>query len=142
MPLPAAIAIVAAVSMVILSVVWVETAVRRIPVQYVGRMVGRRPVGGSQTALPLKVDKSGVVAALYAISQMKILAALALFFSPTVWGRPGKRITLGGAVFVAAVAVLPDRLHRFLASRSSSAERPCSSSSPSRSTRWARSKAA
>ena len=43
-------------------VVWVETAQRKIPVQYAQRMVGRKMYGGASTFLPLKVDQSGVIA--------------------------------------------------------------------------------
>ena len=172
-----ALAIVAALLAVIISVVWVETAQRKIPVQYAKRMVGRKMYGGAQSYLPLKVDQSGVIAVIFALSLLSvpvtvltfapqehetasnvmnffqggswaydaIYAALIIFFCyfynsvsinpqdlaenlkksggfiPGI--RPGEptskyiewvleRITLGGALFVALIAVLPDVLRR------------------------------
>jgi len=159
-------------------VVWVETGQRKIPVQYAKRVVGRKMYGGASTFLPLKVDQSGVIAVIFAVSLLSVPVTIASFapnagwaskisqwwnggvwwyeffyagliiffcyfynsvqFNPTdlaenlkKWGgfipgiRPGEntanyiqkvleRITLGGALFVAALAVLPDYLRRSL----------------------------
>lgn len=171
-----AIAIVAALAAVIVVVVWVETAQRKIPVQYAKRMVGRKMYGGSQSYLPLKVDQSGVIAVIFALSLLSVpvtiatfmpnassaegvmrffqggnyvydavYAALIIFFCyfynsvsinpvdlaenmkksggfiPGI--RPGEptakhiewileRITLGGALFVAVIAIMPDIMKR------------------------------
>ncbi len=51
-------------------IVFVETAQRRIPVQYAKRMVGRRMYGGQQSHLPLKVNMAGVIPAIFASSIM------------------------------------------------------------------------
>ena len=53
---------------VITSVVYVEQAQRRIPVQYAKRMVGRRMYGGTSTYLPLKVNQAGVIPVIFASS--------------------------------------------------------------------------
>ncbi|KQS59018.1 preprotein translocase subunit SecY [Geodermatophilus sp. Leaf369] len=53
---------------VIASVVYVEQAQRRIPVQYAKRMVGRRMYGGTSTYLPLKVNQAGVIPVIFASS--------------------------------------------------------------------------
>ncbi len=42
--------------LVMLAVVYVEQSVRRIPVQYAKRMIGRRTIGGTSTYIPLKVN--------------------------------------------------------------------------------------
>lgn len=168
-----ALAIFAAVMIIIGLVVWVETAQRKIPVQYAQRMVGRKMYGGASTFLPLKVDQSGVIAVIFAVSLMSVPMTISSFstapwaetmkslinpgslwyqlvyvimiiffcyFYNSVsinpkdlaenmkkWGgfipgiRPGEptashiewvlnRITLAGALFVAAIAVLPDYL--------------------------------
>lgn len=166
--------ILAMVVVVLLLVVWVATAQRKIPVQYAKRMVGRKMYGGSSTFLPLKVDQSGVIAVIFAVSILSAPLTVAQFFPQSVWSktindwfnhgswlynivyallviffcyfynsvafnpkeladnmkkwggfipgiRPGdhtaqyitrilERITLGGALFVAAIAVLPDYL--------------------------------
>ena len=171
-----AIAILAALTAVIISVVWVETAQRKIPVQYAKRMVGRKMYGGSQSYLPLKVDQSGVIAVIFALSLLSVPVTIITFAPNQPWAegamsffrggnwiydavyagliiffcyfynsvsinpvdlaenmkksggfipgiRPGEptakhiewileRITLGGALFVAAIAVLPDIMKR------------------------------
>jgi preprotein translocase subunit SecY len=169
-----AVALVAALVLVILSVVWVETAQRKIPVQYAKRVVGRKMYGGAQSYLPLKVDQSGVIAVIFAVSLLSVPMTVTAFSPESPWAqklgdflnhsnwiyqviyasliiffcyfynsvsinpqdlaenmkksggfipgyRPGEstakyiewvleRITLGGALFVAAIAVLPDFL--------------------------------
>ncbi|MBQ3835182.1 MAG: preprotein translocase subunit SecY [Elusimicrobia bacterium] len=178
-----AIALLALVLIVLTLVVWVETAQRRIPINYAKRMVGRRMYGGSTSFLPIKVDQSGVIAVIFAVSILSapltiaqfapdwtvfgfpvsktimdwfnhsslmynlIYAALVIFFCyfynsisfnpkdlaenmkksggfvPGI--RPGdptavyiqkvlERVTLGGALFVACIAVLPDYLRNMM----------------------------
>ncbi|PIU19849.1 MAG: preprotein translocase subunit SecY, partial [Elusimicrobia bacterium CG08_land_8_20_14_0_20_59_10] len=68
MSLLAGLLIVALVIVITGFVVWVETAQRKIPVQYAQRMVGRKMYGGASTFLPLKVDQSGVIAVIFAVS--------------------------------------------------------------------------
>ena len=49
-------------------IVMVETAERRIPVQYAKRVVGRRVMGGQSTHMPLKVNAGGVIPVIFASS--------------------------------------------------------------------------
>lgn len=173
-----ALFLAALVIAVMIAVVWVETAQRKIPVQYAKRMVGRKMYGGSTTFLPIKVDQSGVIAVIFAVSIMSAPLTIAQFFPQSAWSRtintwfnhgsslynavyaalviffcyfynsiafnpkelaenmkksggfipgirPGEstsqfiqkileRITLGGALFVAMIAVLPDYLRGLL----------------------------
>lgn len=159
-------------------VVWLETGQRKIPVQYAKRVVGRKMMGGQSTFLPLKVDQSGVIAVIFAVSILQFPVTIASFSPQSAWGarlntwfshdswwylltyaaliiffcyfynsvsfnpkdiaenlkkwggfvlgiRPGEqtamylervmeRITLGGALGVAALAVLPSILQRQL----------------------------
>ena len=161
---------------VVTSVVWVETAQRKIPVQYAKRVVGRKMYGGASSYLPLKVDQSGVIAVIFAVSLLAVPMTVAQFAPASPWAikmshfwsrgnwlyqvlyaaliiffcyfynsvsinpvdlaenmkksggfvpgiRPGEptakfiewvleRITLGGALFVAAIAILPDILRQ------------------------------
>ena len=53
---------------VIVLVVYVEQAQRRIPVQYAKRMIGRRMYGGTSTYIPLKVNQAGVIPVIFASS--------------------------------------------------------------------------
>ncbi len=162
--------------LIIAGVVFIQEAQRRIPVQYTKRMVGRRMYGGQGTHIPIKVNQTGVIPIIFAMSILMLPAYIAgLFptngvarfisgmFSTGSWFymfmyvlliifftyfytavtfncreiaenmqknggfipglRPGKptseyldrvltRITLAGAIFLAAIAVLP-----FLASK-------------------------
>lgn len=51
---------------VIASIVAVTQAMRKIPVQYAKRVVGRRVFGGQQSYLPLKVNYAGVMPVIFA----------------------------------------------------------------------------
>ncbi|MDO8364449.1 MAG: preprotein translocase subunit SecY [Actinomycetota bacterium] len=53
---------------IVIAVVRVELAQRRIPVQFAKRVVGRRMYGGQSTYIPLKVNQSGVVPIIFASS--------------------------------------------------------------------------
>ena len=92
----AALAIVAALAAVIVSVVWVETAQRKIPVQYAKRMVGRKMYGGSQSYLPLKVDQSGVIAVIFALSLLSVPITIATFMPETERSGSFMRFFQGG----------------------------------------------
>ena len=76
-------------------VVWVETAQRKIPVQYAKRVVGRKMYGGASTYLPLKVDQSGVIAVIFAVSLLAVPLTAAQFFPHSAMagagGEMGKR---------------------------------------------------
>jgi preprotein translocase subunit SecY len=66
---PLVFTVVCAFALVVIgSVVYVEQAQRRIPVQYAKRMVGRRMYGGTSTYLPLKVNQAGVIPVIFASS--------------------------------------------------------------------------
>ena len=53
---------------IIVLIVFVNDAERRIPVQYAKRMVGRKMYGGQSTHLPMKVNMSGVMPIIFAQS--------------------------------------------------------------------------
>jgi preprotein translocase subunit SecY len=164
---------------VLISVVWVETAQRRIPIHYAKKIIGRKMYGGQSSFLPIKVDQSGVIAVIFSVSILTAPVTIAQFAPNwTIFGfsiakkimewlssgsitysliyagfviffcyfynsisfnpkdlsenmkksggfisgiRPGEptadyiqkileRVTLGGALFVAFIAVLPDYL--------------------------------
>jgi preprotein translocase subunit SecY len=152
-------------------IVYVETAQRRIPIQYARITRGRRVYGGQSSHLPLKINTSGVIPPIFASSILVFPATIGTFmpqfkdyvqflspgglvydilyvilivffcyfytavtfnpvdvadnlkkhggFIPGI--RPGRytaeyidrvlsRITLGGAIYVSAVCVLPTLL--------------------------------
>ncbi|MFH1851650.1 MAG: preprotein translocase subunit SecY [Candidatus Neomarinimicrobiota bacterium] len=62
-------------------VVLLTQGVRRIPVQYAKRVVGRKVYGGQATHIPLRVNTSGVMPIIFASSIMMIPSTIATFFS-------------------------------------------------------------
>lgn len=68
-------------------VVWLETGSRKIPVQYAKRVVGRRMMGGQSTFLPLKVDQSGVIAVIFAVSILSFPVTIASFSPQSAWAQ-------------------------------------------------------
>ena len=67
-----------AILMIVL-IVFVNDAERRIPVQYSKRVVGRKMYGGQSTHLPMKVNMSGVLPIIFAQSIAAIPATIAAF---------------------------------------------------------------
>ena len=64
---------------IVVAVVRVELAQRRIPVQFAKRVVGRRMYGGQNTYIPLKVNQSGVVPIIFASSVLLLPVLLTNF---------------------------------------------------------------
>jgi len=75
-----AIFISAIVIVTIIGAIFIEQGIRKIPVQYARHIVGRKVYGGQSTYLPLKVDMSGVIAVIFAISVMMIPAFASQIF--------------------------------------------------------------
>ena len=64
-------------------VVLVTTAVRKIPVQYAKRVVGRKVYGGQATHIPLKILTAGVMPIIFAQALMFLPNTIAQLFSGT-----------------------------------------------------------
>ena len=62
---------------IIVLIVFVNDAERRIPVQYAKRVVGRKMYGGQSTHLPMKVNMSGVMPIIFAQSIASLPATIA-----------------------------------------------------------------
>ena len=73
-----ALLIVGMLAMVVL-IVHVNEAERRIPVQYAKRQVGRKMYGGQSSTLPMKVNMSGVLPIIFAQSIAMIPSTIAAF---------------------------------------------------------------
>ncbi|MET3699915.1 protein translocase subunit secY/sec61 alpha [Bacillus oleivorans] len=73
--------VVLAVIAIIVGVIFIQQALRKIPVQYAKRVSGKNPVGGGQnTHLPLKVNAAGVIPVIFAVSFMITPQTIAQFF--------------------------------------------------------------
>lgn len=64
---------------IIMLIVWMSDAERRIPIQYAKRVVGRKMYGGQNTNLPIKVNMAGVMPIIFANSIVAIPATIATF---------------------------------------------------------------
>ncbi|MGD0820725.1 MAG: preprotein translocase subunit SecY [Desulfomonilia bacterium] len=65
---------------VIGGIVFMETAQRRVPIQYPKQIKGRKVYGGQSTHLPLKINISGVIPPIFASSIIVFPATIAQFF--------------------------------------------------------------
>ncbi|MFP4397226.1 MAG: preprotein translocase subunit SecY, partial [Desulfonatronovibrio sp.] len=75
----AAIFIAAIIVGVLLAIVYVERAQRRLPIHYAKRMMGRKMYGGQTSHLPLKLNTAGVIPAIFASSILMFPATIASF---------------------------------------------------------------
>ena len=79
-------------------IVLVESAQRRIPVQYAKRVVGRRMMGGAMTYLPIRVNTGGVIPVIFASSVLTFPQTIGALFprnrymreftQALAWGEP------------------------------------------------------
>ncbi|WP_096438203.1 preprotein translocase subunit SecY [Alteribacter populi] len=79
-----------ALLLIVVGVIFVQQALRKIPVQYAKRLVSGKPQGGQSTHLPLKVNAAGVIPVIFAMSLF--------IFPPTVAGFVGDDNAIAGWV--------------------------------------------
>lgn len=65
----------------IMFIVFMSDAERRIPIQYAKRVVGRKMYGGQATFIPIKVNMSGVMPIILAVSIISLPSILKQFFN-------------------------------------------------------------
>ena len=78
----AVLMVIGALALIVL-IVLVNDAERKIPVQYAKRVVGRKMYGGQSTHLPMKVNMSGVMPIIFAQSIASLPATVAAFTGKT-----------------------------------------------------------
>ena len=74
-----AILVVVVMIALVLFIVFINDAERRIPIQYAKRVVGRKIYGGQNTNLPIKVSMSGVMPVIFAQSICTVPATICAF---------------------------------------------------------------
>ena len=84
------IGILAMAVAVIAFVVFMERALRKITIQYPRRQVGMKMYGGESSHLPVKVNPSGVIPAIFASSLLLLPATI------TTFAGPGATVGTGG----------------------------------------------
>ena len=98
--------LIGAILMIVL-IVFVSNAERRIPVQYSKRVVGRKMYGGQSTHLPMKVNMSGVMPVIFAQSIASLPATVAQLagWGGTFWTYVQKTNTWTYVIFYALLIV-------------------------------------
>ncbi|WP_033120052.1 preprotein translocase subunit SecY [Oscillibacter sp. ER4] len=86
-----ALLVVGMLAMVVL-IVHVNEAERRIPVQYAKRQVGRKMYGGQASTLPMKVNMSGVLPIIFAQTIASLPATIWAFIGTPEEGTVGRSI--------------------------------------------------
>ena len=76
---------------IVVLIVFIQNAERRIPVQYAKRVVGRKMYGGQSSHIPLKVNMTGVMPIIFAQAIASLPATIAAFAGvskndPGFWG--------------------------------------------------------
>ena len=73
------IIVVIGMAALVLFIIFINDAERRIPIQYAKRVVGRKIYGGQNTNLPIKVSMSGVMPIIFAQSICSLPATVCAF---------------------------------------------------------------
>ena len=77
--------IIVGVLLLMVFIIFVNDAERRIPVQYAKRVVGRKVYGGQSSNLPIKVSMSGVLPVIFAQSICSLPATICTFAGLDGW---------------------------------------------------------
>ena len=101
---------VGVLSLVIAASVLLTQGMRRVPVQYAKRVVGRKQYGGTTQYLPLKINAAGVMPIIFAQSIMFIPSTIGTFFPEnetvqflTAWSADFTGLTYSVVFFVICV---------------------------------------
>ena len=91
----AGLIIVAIIAAMVVFVVLLQDAQRKIPVQYSSKIRGNKQMGGQQTCIPLKVNTSGVIPVIFAQSLMQTPVIIASFLGKGNGNGIGSKILKG-----------------------------------------------
>ena len=75
--------VVVGMAALVLFIIFINDAERRIPIQYAKRVVGRKVYGGQNTNLPIKVSMAGVMPIIFAQSICSLPATICAFTGKT-----------------------------------------------------------
>ncbi|HJA63279.1 MAG TPA: preprotein translocase subunit SecY [Candidatus Intestinimonas stercoravium] len=84
LPIWGAVLILLGMLILVVFIVFISNAERRLPVQYAKRMVGRKMYGGQSTHIPMKVNMSGVMPIIFAQSIATLPTTIGAFAGWTV----------------------------------------------------------
>ena len=78
--------ITAVIILIVVFVVILQSAERRIPVQYSNKIQGRRQVGGNSSVIPMKVNTAGVIPVIFAQSLLQTPIMIVTMFNKNLTG--------------------------------------------------------
>ena len=64
---------------IVAAVVYMQEAIRKIPIQYSQARAGRRMLGARSTFLPLRVNSAGVIPVIFAVAFLQLPRTIAIF---------------------------------------------------------------
>lgn len=73
--------------LIVIGVIYIQQAIRKIPVQYAKRVVGNKMYGGQNTHIPLKINAAGVIPVIFAVSLLQFPVVLASFWAHMDWAK-------------------------------------------------------
>ena len=79
----AVIALLVCAILITMAIIEMQEGVRKIPVQYAKRVVGRKMYGGQSTHIPMKVNQAGVIPIIFSISLLQFPLTITYFFPNT-----------------------------------------------------------
>jgi preprotein translocase subunit SecY len=79
------VVLVAAV-VIVTGITFVDLGERRIPVQYAKRVIGRKMYGGQSTHIPMKINQSGVLPLIFALTLVQFPTIIASIFGSDLSG--------------------------------------------------------
>jgi len=93
--------------LVTIATILIIQGVRKIPIQYARRVVGRREVQGGGSFVPLKINYAGVIPVIFASSLLMFPATLAQFVSRgSFFGSIAASLTPGSWVYTSCFVLL------------------------------------
>lgn len=92
--------------LVVAAVIIMQQGMRKIPVQYAKRVVGRRIYGGQSTHIPLRVNTAGVIPVIFASSIIVFPATVARFVNHPWMQAAAEHLSPGHMLYTVIYAIL------------------------------------
>jgi preprotein translocase subunit SecY len=100
------ILVIIGILVIITAITFVDQAERRVPVQYSKRVVGRKMYGGQSTYIPIKVNQSGVMPIIFAMTFVQFPAMIAQFWPNSAFYTWYTRFLGTGSILYAIIYAL------------------------------------
>lgn len=101
------VGVIIGVLVIITAITYVDQGERRVPVQYAKRVVGRKMYGGQSTFIPIKVNQSGVMPIIFAMTFVQFPAMIAQFWpNSAFYAWYTKFLGTGSVLYAVIYAVL------------------------------------